>query len=39
MSSEISFDKHIKTICKKARTKLWALGRVTPYMTTEKKKV
>ena len=39
MSSEISFGKHIKTICKKAMNKLWALARVTPYMTTDKKKV
>ena len=37
--SKPSFDKHIKTICKKVTKKLRALARVTPYMATEKKKV
>ena len=36
---KLSFDKHIKTICKKASKKLSALDRVTPYMAMEKKKV
>ena len=37
--SQLSFDKHIKTVCKKASSKLRALARVTPYMAIEKKKV
>ena len=36
---KLSFDEHIKTICKKASKKLSALDRVTPYMAMEKKKV
>ena len=38
-NSKLSFDKHIKTICKKTSNKLIALARVTPYMAIEKKKV
>ena len=30
IESKLSFDKHIKTICKKASNKLRALARVTP---------
>ena len=37
--SKLSFDKHIKTICKKASSKLRALARVTPYMTIKKENV
>ena len=36
--SKLLFDKHIKTICKKACNKLRALARITPYMAIEKKK-
>ena len=32
IDSQLSLDKHIKTICKKASNKLRALARVTPYM-------
>ena len=39
IDSKLSFDKHIKTICKKASNKLRALARVTPYMTIKKKEV
>ena len=39
INSKLSFDKHIKTICKKASNKLIALARVTRYMAIEKKKV
>ena len=39
IDSKLSFDKHIKTICKKASNKLRALARVTPYMSIEKKKI
>ena len=39
IDSKFSFDKHIKTICKKASNRLRALARVIPYMTIEKKKV
>ena len=39
IDSKLSFDKHIKTICKKASNKLRALVRRTPYMSIEKKKV
>ena len=31
IDSNVSFDKHIKTICKKASNKLRALARVTSY--------
>ena len=39
IDSKLSFNKHIKTICKKASNKLRALARVTPYMTIKKEKV
>ena len=39
IDSKLSFDKHIKTICKKASNKLRALARVTPYMAIERKNV
>ena len=39
IDSKILFDKHIKTICKKASNKLRALARVISYMAIEKKKV
>ena len=39
IDSKLSFDKHIKIICKKARNKLRTLARVTPYTAIEKKKV
>ena len=41
----IQFDKklssnyHLSEICKKASRKLYAVGRVTPYMTLSKRKV
>ena len=39
IDSKLSFDKHIKTIFKKASNNLRALDRVRPYMAIEKKKV
>ena len=39
IDSKLSFDKHIKTICKKASNKLRALAGVATYMGIEKKKV
>ena len=39
IDSKLSFDKHIRAICKKASNKLRALARVTPYMAIEEKKV
>ena len=37
--SKLSFDKHIKMICKKASNKLGILARVTLYVAIEKKEV
>ena len=39
MDSNLSLDKHIKTICKKASNRLRALARVPPYMAIKNKKV
>ena len=39
IDSKLSFDNHIKTICKKASNKLRALARITSCTTIEKKKV
>ena len=36
---KLSFDKHIKAICKKESNKLRGLARIKPYMTIEKKTV
>ena len=36
---KLSFDDHIKNMCKKAGAKLNALTRVTQYMNTEKKRL
>ena len=35
----VSFDYHLPEICKKANRKLYALGRVTPYMNLIKRKI
>ena len=35
----VSFDYHLSEICKKADRKLYALGRVTPYMNLIKRKI
>ena len=35
--SKLTFDTHIKTLCKNASNKLKALDRVISYMTNEKK--
>ena len=39
IDSKLSFDKHVKTISKKASKKVRALTRVTPHTTIKKKKV
>ena len=36
IDSKLSFDKHIKTICKKASNELRVLARVAPYMDIAK---
>ena len=36
---KLSFDKHVKNICKKANSKLRALARATPYIDTGKRKL
>ena len=36
---KLSFDKHVKNICKKANSKLRALARAAPYMDTGKRKL
>ena len=38
IDSNVSFDKHIKTICKKASNKLRALARVTSYRLSREKR-
>ena len=37
--NKLSFDYHLSEICKKASRKLYALGRVTPYMNLSKRKI
>ena len=37
--NKLSFDYHLSEICKKANRKLYALGRVTPYMNLSKIKI
>ena len=37
--SKLNFDTHVKGFCKNANNKLRALGRATPYMSLEKKKL
>ena len=37
--NKLSFDYHLLEICKKASRKLYALGRVTPYMNLSKRKI
>ena len=36
--TELSLDYHLSEICKKTSRKLYALGRVTPYINLRKKK-
>ena len=37
--NKLSFDYHLSEICKKARKKLYALGKVIPYMNLAKRKI
>ena len=37
--NKVSFDYHLSEICKKASRKLYAPGRVTPYMNLSKKEI
>ena len=37
IDSELSFDQHVSTICSKASKKLHALGRITSFMSFEKR--
>ena len=39
IDTKLAFDDHIKDLCRKANSKLGALGRVTPYMGLAKKKL
>ena len=39
IDDKLSFDTHIKGLCKKANNKLRALARATPYMPLKKKKL
>ena len=39
IDTKLTFDDHIKDLCRKANSKLCALGRVTPYMGLGKKKL
>ena len=36
---KLTFDEHVKSLCKKANNKLRALARGTPYMNIEKRKL
>ena len=38
-NNKLSFDYHLSEVCKKASKKLYALGRVTPYMNLSKRKI
>ena len=39
IDQELTFNKHIKNLCKKAGQKLCALLRISPYLYENKKKV
>ena len=39
IDSKLRFDDHIQDLCNKANRKLRALGRATPYMNLQKRKV
>ena len=39
IDSKLNFDFHDNYLRNKVNKKLWALARVTPYMTLEKKKI
>ena len=39
IDNKLSFDTHVKGLCKKANNKLRALVRATPYMSLEKRKL
>ena len=38
VDNKLTFDDHVKDMCRKANSKLGALGRITPYMGLGKKK-
>ena len=38
INNKLSFEKHLNIICGKARAKINALGRVTPFMNMEKRR-
>ena len=39
IDNKLTFDSHIKSICRKAGQKLSALSRVSPYLKTNKKEL
>ena len=39
IDNKITFDSHIKSICRKAGQKLSALSRISPYLETDKKEL
>ena len=39
IDSKLTFDSHIKTMCRKAGQKLSALSRISPYLETDKKEL
>ena len=39
IDNKITFDSHIKSICRKAGQKLSALSRISPYLKTDKKEL
>ena len=39
IDNKLTFDSHIKSICRKAGQKLSALSRISPYLETDKKEL
>ena len=39
IDSKLTFDSHIKSICRKAGQKLISLSRISPYLETDKKEL
>ena len=39
IDNKLTFDNHIKSICRKAGQKLSALSRISPYLETDKKEL
>ena len=39
IDNKLTFDSHIKSMCRKAGQKLSALSRISPYLETDKKEL